>query len=153
MIRVLFVCEHNSGRSQMAEAYLKLYGEKHFNAESAGLEPGVINPYVAASMLEDGIDITDNPTDSVFSFFQEERQYDIVVTVCSKEVSEKCPIFPGRALRFNWPFPDPSKLEGDREEILSELKKIRLQIKEKIIQFVAEYEEKGLKLFLKELEG
>ncbi len=150
MLKVLFVCEHNSARSQMAEAYLNKLGKGKFMAESGGLEPGVLNPYVVKSMLEEHIDISGGKTNSVFSFFQEERQYDIVVTVCSPEVSEKCPIFPGKTLRLNWPFPDPSLLTGDEEEILSKLRPIRNMIKEKIQSFVREYDEKGLKLFLED---
>ena len=107
MLKVLFVCEHNSARSQMAEAYPNEFGAGNFTAESCGLEPGVLNPYVIQSMLEDHIDISGRKTNSVFAFFQEERQYDIVVTVCSQEVSEKGPTFPGKTLQLNWPFPDP----------------------------------------------
>lgn len=153
MIRVLFVCEHNSARSQMADAYLRHFGGDTFQVDSAGIEPGQINPYVVESMREDDIDISASDTNSVISYFQEERQYDIVVTVCSPEVSDKCPVFPGKTLRLNWPFPDPSKLEGEREEILAELRIIRNQIKDKIQEFIAEYEEKGYTLFLDEYKG
>ncbi len=143
MLKVLFVCEHNSGRSQIAEAYLNTLVSEKFTAESCGLEPGVLNPHVVKSMQEDHIDISKNTTDSVFAFFQEERQYDIVITVCSQEVSEKCPIFPGKTLRLNWPFPDPSQLTGTEEEVLGQLRIIRNMIKEKIQHFIRKYQKKG----------
>lgn len=150
MIKVLFVCEHNSGRSQMAEAYLKKYGGDRFEADSAGLEAGELNPLVVEAMLEEDIDISTNATNSVLSYFQQERRYDIIITVCSPEVSEKCPIFPGKTLRLNWPFADPSRLSGEPEEIMADLRTIRNQIKYKIIDFVAEYKGKGLNIFLEE---
>jgi len=70
-IKVLFLCVHNSARSQMAEAFLKKYGGSRFHVESAGLEPGQLNPVVVAVMNEIGIDISGNSTDSVFEFFKE----------------------------------------------------------------------------------
>lgn len=150
MIRVLFVCEHNSGRSQMAEAYLKKYAGDKIHVESAGLNPGALNPSVVESMLEDGIDISGATTDNVFDYFKEERKYDIVITVCSPEVDQKCPIFPGKSLRVNWPFPDPSLFEGDKEEVLSMIRPVRDKIKSKIKNFVESYETKGLKMFVEE---
>jgi arsenate reductase len=146
MINVLFVCEHNSGRSQMAEAYLKKFGYGIFHAESAGLEPGTLNPHVVESMREDGIDISHATTDSVFGFFREERRYDVVITVCSQEADQKCPLFPGKTLRLNWPFPDPAHIRGD--DAVSKIRVIRDEIKGKIIAFVEKYHEDGLKLFL-----
>lgn len=150
MIRVLFVCEHNSARSQIAEAYLKKYGGDKFHAESAGIEPGNLNPYVVESMLEDGIDISGATTDSVIKYFQEERQYEVVITVCSPEVDKRCPIFPGKALRMNRPFPDPSQLEGDKGEIISQIRPIREAIKTEIKNFIEAYQTKGLKIFVEQ---
>src|SRR2546426_8216034 len=83
-IKVLFVCVHNSARSQMAEAYLKYFGEGRFEAESAGLEPGVLNPRVVQVMKEDGIDISQNKTKNVFDLFKQGRMFGYVVTVCDK---------------------------------------------------------------------
>lgn len=152
MLRVLFVCVHNSARSQMAEAYLNHLAGDQFQAESGGLEPGSLNEFVVESLQEDGIDISDHPTNSVFDYFKQGRQYDVVVTVCSPEVSEKCPIFPGRSLRFNWPFPDPAELVGERDEVLVQVREIRDQIRKKIEAFISEYNEKGLRLFVEEQE-
>lgn len=148
MLKVLFVCEHNSARSQMAEAYLKKYGIGKFEAESAGLEAGELNPLVVSVMLEEDIDISKNSTDSVISYFRQERHYDIIITVCSPEVSSKCPNFPGKALRLNWPFPDPSQLTGTQDEIMTQLRTIRNRIKKKVIDFISEYDQKGLTIFL-----
>ena len=72
----------------------------------------------------------------------------MVITVCSQQASELCPLFPGRALRLNRPFADPSRLEGDRETRLAGIREIRDKIKEKVEAFIAEYNEKGLKMFL-----
>lgn len=148
MIRVLFVCEHNSARSQMAEAYLKHFGKGKFEADSCGLEAGNLNPDVIQVMKEEGIDISNNTTDSVMSYFKEERQFDIVVTVCSPEVDSKCPLFPGKTLRMNWPFPDPAQLEGEQKVVMEELRQIRDQIKNRVREFIAEYEQKRLNLFV-----
>lgn len=150
MFKALFVCQHNAARSQMAEAYLDHLGKGKFSAESAGLEPGELNPVVVEVMREDGIDISQKQTNSVFQLFQEERRYDIVVTVCSTEASERCPLFPGKTLRLHWPFDDPSQIRGTTEETLTGTRKIRDEIKHKIADFVADFEKKGLKLFIEE---
>jgi arsenate reductase len=119
--KVLFVCVHNSARSQIADAYLnKLAGDRFF-AESAGLEPGVLNPLVVKAMQEIGLDISGKRTNSVFQFFKEGRNYDYVITVCDREAEEKCPIFPGKAKRINWSFPDPSAFTGSDDEKLIQI--------------------------------
>lgn len=138
MTRVLFLCVHNSARSQMAEAFLKKYGEGKFEAESAGLEPGKLNPYVVRAMAESGIDISRNVTKSVFDFVAEGRRYDVVVTVCSKEAAERCPIFPGQHRKLHWPFPDPSALAGSDAEKMEETRRIRDMIEEAVKDFVRE---------------
>lgn len=84
MIKVLFLCVHNSARSQMAEAFLNKHGGDRFEVESAGLEPGKLNPYVVRAMAEAAIDISRNATKSVFDLAKAGRRYDVVVTVCSK---------------------------------------------------------------------
>ncbi len=148
MREILFICEHNSARSQMAAAYLNLHAAGRLHAESAGLEPGVLNPYVVEVLAEEGIDISRMKTQSVFELYKNERRFDAVITVCSPDVREKCPIFPGRVLRLNWPFDDPSQLAGSREEIIAQTRIIRDRIKEKVLSFIHEYDEKGLKLFI-----
>jgi len=114
--RVLFVCTHNSARSQMAEALLNHLGGDRFVAESAGLEPAPVNPLVVEVMKEAGFDISRQQSDSIFQFFKEGRIYSYVIYVCSKEDEDKCPVFPGVRKTLHWPFPDPAKLSGSREE-------------------------------------
>jgi arsenate reductase (thioredoxin) len=148
MRNILFICEHNSARSQIAETYLNHFAGDKFRAESAGLESGVLNPYVVDVLAEDGLDISGNTTKNVFDLYKSQKQYDAVITVCSPAASAKCPIFPGRVKRWNWPFEDPSRLEGNREEILSRTRVIRDTIREKILSFIRDYDEQGLKLFI-----
>jgi len=138
MMRVLFLCVHNSARSQMAEAFLKKYGGEKFEAESAGLEPGKLNPYVVRAMDEAGIDISRNVTKSVFDFAARGRRYDVVITVCSKEAAERCPIFPGSHRKLHWPFPDPSALAGSDSEKMEETRRIRDMIENAVKNFIEE---------------
>jgi len=134
--KVLFICIHNSGRSQMAEAFLNKYGSDYFEVESAGLEPGDLNPLVVEVMQEIGIDISNNQTDSAFEFFKQGRRYSYLVTVCDETSAEKCPIFPGVRERIHWSFEDPSTLVGTREEKMAKLRIIRDSIEERIIEFI-----------------
>jgi arsenate reductase (thioredoxin) len=139
MMKVLFLCVHNSARSQMAEAFLAKYGEGRFEVESAGLEPGKLNPFVVRAMGEVGIDISRNPTKSVFELFKAGKVYQVVVTVCSKEAAEKCPIFPGLSEKLHWPFADPSTFTGSDEQILAQVRLVRDQIEAAVKEFVASH--------------
>lgn len=136
-LKVLFICVHNSARSQMAEAFLKKYGGDNFIAESAGLEPGKLNPIVVDVMKEIGIDISTKETNSVFKFFKEGRRYHYVVTVCDESNAERCPIFPGVKQTIHWSFRDPSALTGSYEEKLAGTRAIRDEIEEQIRKWVA----------------
>lgn len=137
-IKVLFVCVHNSARSQMAEAFLRELGKEDFKVESAGLEPGTLNPVVVEAMKEEGIDISDNKTKSVFDLFREGRIYDFVIAVCDKEAAERCPIFPGVCTRLNWSFPDPAAVRGNPDEKLAATRTIRDSIKKSVADWIAE---------------
>jgi arsenate reductase (thioredoxin) len=137
MTKVLFLCVHNSARSQMAQAFLEKYGEGKFEVESAGLEPGKLNPYVIRAMAEAGIDISHNATKSAFDLFQAGRVFQVVVTVCSKEAAERCPIFPGLSEKHHWPFDDPSTFKGSDEEIMAQVRVIRDQIEAAVKEFIA----------------
>lgn len=138
MIKILFVCIHNSARSQIAEAFInKFYGDK-FIAESAGYEPGVLNPLVVKALQEVGIDISGKQTNRVFDFFKEGRMYSYVITVCDESNAERCPIFPGVVKTIHWSFPDPSQFEGNEEEKLEQTRKVRDDIKRKIDEWVLE---------------
>ena len=134
--KILFVCVHNSARSQMAEAFLNQIGGDNFVAESAGLEPGKLNPYVVKVLQETGIDISGKQTNDVFDFYREGRIYDYVITVCDETAGERCPLFPGMSERLHWSFEDPSSLKGTDEEILSRVRIIRDKIKNKITEFI-----------------
>lgn len=133
---VLFVCVHNSARSQIAEALLAKMGDGKFNSESAGLEPGSLNPLAIEVMKEEGIDISNNPTRDVFDLFKQSRHFHYVITVCDGASAERCPVFPGVTKRLNWSFEDPSKFVGTDEEKLEQTRKVRDQIKEAIKIFM-----------------
>lgn len=134
--RVLFICVHNTARSQIAEEYLRRAAGDRFEVESAGLEPGTLNPYVVKILAEEGIDISGKETRSVFDVYRRGLTYAWVITVCSREAEEKCPIFPGPVRRLSWPFPDPSSFEGTEEEILERTREVAREIHRKIEAFV-----------------
>jgi arsenate reductase len=132
--KVLFICVHNSGRSQIAEAYLKEFGDDKFEAQSAGLEPASeINPLVVEVMKEEGIDISGNQIQSVFELFKTGRLFDHVITVCDAASEAKCPVFAGITKRWNWPFPDPAAVEGTSAEKIQQVREIRDMIKNKLL--------------------
>lgn len=135
-IRVLFVCIHNSARSQMGEAFLKQAGGERFEVQSAGIEPGKLNPLVVRAMLEVGIDISGNNTKQVSDFIDSGVLFDYVITVCDETSAERCPIFPGKAMRLHWGFPDPSALKGTDEEKLQAIRPIRDDIKKKVESWI-----------------
>lgn len=139
MKKILFVCIHNSARSQMAEAFINSLGLDNVKAESAGLEEGKLNPIVVDAMKEIGIDISSNKTKTVYEFIKEGRHYHYVITVCDATSGERCPIFPGNVYkRLHWSFDDPSSLEGTYEEKLEIIRKIRDEIKEAVEDFLKE---------------
>ena len=137
-MRVLFICVHNSARSQMAEAFLNLAGGDRFEAESAGLEPGKINPLVVEVMREIGVDLSQKGTRDVFEVYRQGKQYDYVVTVCDEASGERCPVFPGAAARLHWNFEDPSSFTGSQKEKLAKTRMVRDQIRQRIALFIKE---------------
>lgn len=135
--KVLFVCIHNSARSQMAEAYLKKAAPKMYDVFSAGLEPGTLNPVVVEAMKQDGMDISGNRTKSVSEFLDAGVAFDHVITVCDESSAEQCPVFLGKGNRMHWGFEDPSGLGGSFDEKLAKVKQIRDQIKAKVTAWVS----------------
>jgi arsenate reductase len=128
-LKVLVICQHNSGRSQIAEAYLHKFAGDKLVVESAGLNPdSSINPLVLEVMQEEGIDLSDKKPQSVFDLFKAGKIYDHVITVCHDSESQ-CPIFPGITKRWLLPFPDPALAEGTKEERLNQVRSIRDAIK------------------------
>jgi arsenate reductase len=132
---VLFVCIHNSARSQMAEAFVNRLCPEFFEAESAGLEAGTLNPLVAEAMSECRIDIAGKATRETFDLIKAGRAFDWVITVCDAASAERCPLFPGKAQRLNWSFPDPSQLAGTHDEKLARIREIRDAIRAKVAAF------------------
>lgn len=119
----------------MAEALLNNLCPDDFNAESAGLEPGTLNPLAIAAMREIDIDISSKNTKSVFDLFKAGRLFAYVITVCDESSAERCPIFPGQAVRLHWSFPDPGNVQGPWEERLAQTRVIRDEIRAKIEQW------------------
>lgn len=132
--KILIICQHNSGRSQIAEAYLKKMVGDDFLIESAGLEPAAaVNPLVVEVMKEDGFDLSRNKPQSVFELFKAGRLYEHVITVCH-DTENLCPVFPGITKRWHCPFPDPAQAEGIHEEKLAQVRVIRDQIKQWLLE-------------------
>lgn len=130
--RILFVCIHNSGRSQMAEAFLNELGAPEFVAESAGVDPRPVNPEVVRVMREVGHDLSDAESDNIVDFFRQGRLYEQVIYVCERGTEQDCPLFPGVRRTLHWPYPDPATLAGDEAERLEALREIRDQIRGRV---------------------
>ncbi|MEM2106454.1 MAG: arsenate reductase ArsC [Candidatus Bathyarchaeia archaeon] len=125
--KVLFICTHNSARSQMAEGLLRsLYGD-FYEVYSAGTEPTSLNPYAVMVMAEIGIDISKQRSKSISEFLG--AKFDFVVTVCD-QAKEKCPYFPMGGKRLHKSFQDPTTFRGSEDEILEGFRNVRDQIKE-----------------------
>jgi arsenate reductase len=138
--RVLFLCTGNTARSQMAEAFLRKYAGKHFEAYSAGLMPGVINPYTERVMREIGIDLSGQHSKSVKEYLGK-MSFTYLITVCA-EAEAKCPTaFPGISHRLSWPFDDPAAVGRSEEEKLQKFREVRDQIEKRIKLWL---EEKGI---------
>jgi arsenate reductase len=138
MKTVLFVCIHNSARSQMAEAFVNARCGRVLQGYSAGLERGTLNPTVVAAMAEIGYDIGRNETKSVADERIRSRKYDYVVTVCDEASAEACPIYPSNGERLHWSFPDPSSFDGSDEERLHRTRAVRDAIAGRIVAWCAE---------------
>ena len=135
-LKVLFMCIHNSARSQMAEAFLNEIAGERFEAQSAGIELGELNFLVVKVMAEAGVDISQKQTTGVFDLYRKGAVFSYVITVCDEASAEKCPIFPGVAKRIHWSFPDPSALQGSEEDKLRGTREIRDAIKAQIEEWV-----------------
>jgi arsenate reductase (thioredoxin) len=133
--KVLFICIHNSARSQMAEAFLNQICGGEFEAHSAGLEPGTLNPIVVEAMREAGIDISGNQTKGVSDMLNTGKTFAFVITVCDETSAERCPIFPGASTRLHWSFPDPSSFRGSHEEKLARTRQVRDMIEQRVSQW------------------
>lgn len=132
--KVLFICVHNSARSQMAAALLNEICPDHFEAHSAGLDTGPINPLAIQVMSEVGIDISRNKTRSVFDAWRSGTMFTHVIRVCSEAESKAraCPIFPSPVVRLSWPFDDPASFQGSHGAKLEQMRAVRDAIEAKI---------------------
>jgi arsenate reductase (thioredoxin) len=130
--KVLFVCIHNSARTQIAEAFLNQICSDDFEAQSAGLEPGRLNPLAVKVMDEIGIDISQKKTQSVADVVGSGEKFAYVITVCDEASAERCPIVPVSGTRLHWGFSDPSTASGTPEEKLVKVRAIRDEIKSKV---------------------
>ncbi|MCX7994814.1 MAG: arsenate reductase ArsC [candidate division WOR-3 bacterium] len=135
--KVLFLCYHNSARSQMAEGLLRNLAGDKFDVYSAGIEPSGVHPLAIKVMQEIGIDISNHKSKSAGEFLKEHFGY--IITVCD-DAKEKCPTFPGIAIRLHWPFEDPASVSGSEENRLNVFRKVRDQIKEKIVNWLNQME-------------
>ncbi len=134
MKRVLFICTHNSARSQMAEGLVNHDLAGKVQAFSAGTDPTSVNPLAVAAMGEVGIDISRHRSKSLDEFANE--KFDFVITLCDR-AAESCPIFFGGTQRMHMGFSDPSAVTGIKEEKLLFFRKLRDQIRKEIIEFLS----------------
>jgi len=134
--KVLFVCIHNSARSQMAEELLRYLANDRFDVQSAGIEPGHLNPLVVEVLKEEGIDISTKATQSVNDLIDAGKKYDYVITVCDETSAERCPSIPGEHTKEHWTFTDPSLFTGSNEEKIILIRDVKEEIKIKLDEWV-----------------
>ena len=127
--RVLFLCTHNSARSQMAEGLLRNAAGDRFEAHSAGTEATLVRPLAIRAMDELGIDISKQRSKTLDPYV--EQRFDYVITVCD-DANESCPIFPNAAHRLHWSLPDPSKATGTEDQQLAVYRTVRDDLKTRI---------------------
>jgi arsenate reductase len=132
--RVLFLCTHNSARSQMAEGFLRAWAGDRFEAASAGTEATRVHPLALRAMAERGIDLGAHASKTFGGLLAE--PWDYVITVCDS-ANEGCPVVPARTTRLHWSFDDPSRAEGTDEERLQTFRRVRDQLLERIRAWVA----------------
>jgi arsenate reductase (thioredoxin) len=127
--RVLFLCTHNSARSQMAEGFLRALAGDRFEVASAGTEARGVNPMAVQAMAEAGVDLSRHTSKTLDRFVGE--PWDYVITVCDS-ANEACPVFPAATTRLHWSFDDPSSMRGSEAERLAVFRRIRDEIKTKL---------------------
>jgi arsenate reductase len=136
MKKILVLCTGNSCRSQIAHGYLQKFVGDKAQVFSAGVETHGVNPKAIATMLEDGIDISNHTSNNVLEY--KGIEFDYVITVCDN-AKERCPYFPSRAEKFHYNFPDPAKAIGSDEEVKKEFKRVRELIKTYCQDFVKDH--------------
>jgi arsenate reductase len=132
--RVLFLCVHNSARSQMAEGMLRAWAGDRFEAYSAGNEATEVRPLAIRAMSELGIDIGGQRSKTTAEYAG--QRFDYAITVCD-EAREACPYFPGADAQLHWAFDDPAAATGSEEERLAAFRRVRDEIAARIREFIA----------------
>jgi arsenate reductase len=127
--RVLFLCTHNSARSQMAEGFLRALAGDRFDVQSAGTERRSVPPFAIRAMAERGIDISGHTSKLMVGLMPD--PWDYVITVCD-DANETCPIYARQVNRLHWSFPDPSSATGSDEEQIATFRAVRDAIEERI---------------------
>lgn len=131
--RVLFLCTHNSARSQMAEGFLRSMAGDRFEAGSAGTEKTAVNPLAIRAMAELGINIGSHTSKRYEDVIP--PSWDYVITVCD-DANERCPLVPGSVTRLHWSFDDPSRATGDEAQRLAVFCRVRDQIRERLASWL-----------------
>jgi arsenate reductase len=133
--RVLFLCTHNSARSQMAEAWLRALAGNRYDVASAGTEATTVHPLAARAMAEVGVDLGGHASKRLDRFVGE--RWDWVITVCDA-ANEACPVFPGAAHRLHWSFDDPSRATGADEARLAVFRRVRDEMRARLTAWLAD---------------
>ncbi len=136
MLKIMFLCTGNSCRSQMAEGFARELGKGIIEAHSAGLDPAGLNKKAVRVMNEIGIDISQHKSKPIDEALLKEM--DVIITLCDN-AAESCPLTPPGIKRLHWSLKDPAKAEGTEDEIMDEFRRVRDEIKEKIVGFINEY--------------
>jgi len=134
-LRVLILCTGNSARSQMAEGLLRSIAGDRIDVFSAGSKPSRVNPFAIQAMKERGIDISGQRSKDLSEYLNE--PFDYVITVCD-QAAETCPIFPGKAQRIHWSFPDPAAVQGSDADILAAFERVRDDLEAKFVAWAAD---------------
>jgi arsenate reductase len=134
--RVMFICIHNSGRSQMGEAFLRHLAGDRFEVASAGIETGRLNPLVVKAMEEVGVSMEGHFAKKAQDYVDRGERFDYVITVCDEANAERCPMFPGKHVRLHWGLPDPSAVTGTDGEKLAGIRPIRDAIEARVQEFI-----------------
>lgn len=136
--RIMFVCIHNSARSQMCEAFVRHYAPDRFDVHSSGIESGTFNPLVVRAMEEIGVSMEGQYAKPARHYIDRHKPFDYVVTVCDESNAERCPLFPGKSERMHWGFPDPSALQGTDEQKLAGIRPIRDAIHKRVSEWLSQ---------------
>jgi arsenate reductase (thioredoxin) len=129
--RILFLCVHNSARSQLAEGLLRQMGGERVEVFSAGSEPSEVNPFARRVLADEGIDAQAHYSKSAQEFVK--QPFDYVITLCNEEV---CPVFPGALRRLHWGMPDPAAVQGTAEEKLEAFRQTGGALKIRLAEFL-----------------